>query len=67
MNKIEFGSCLEIMQRWINDGVKVNTCVTSPPYYGLRDYGTATWKGGDSKCSHMRNTKFSENTKKRCS
>ncbi len=62
MNKIEFGSCLEIMQRWINDGVKVNTCVTSPPYYGLRDYGTATWKGGDSKCSHMRNTKFSENT-----
>ncbi len=62
MNKIEFGSCLEIMQRWINDGVKVNTCVTSPPYYGLRDYGTATWKGGDSKCSHMRDTKFSENT-----
>ena len=39
MNKIKFGNCLEIMQRWINEGVKVNTCVTSPPYYGLRDYG----------------------------
>jgi len=39
MNKIEFGNCLEIMQKWINEGVKVNTCVTSPPYYGLRDYG----------------------------
>jgi DNA modification methylase len=39
MNKIEFGNCLEIMQRWIDEGVKVNTCVTSPPYYGLRDYG----------------------------
>lgn len=39
MNKIEFGDCREIMQRWKNEGVKVQTCVTSPPYYGLRDYG----------------------------
>jgi len=39
MNKIEFGNCLEIMQRWIDEGVKVNMCVTSPPYFGLRDYG----------------------------
>ncbi len=29
-----------------------NTCVTSPPYFGLRDYGTATWTGGDENCSH---------------
>ncbi|MCE5247923.1 site-specific DNA-methyltransferase [bacterium] len=28
------------------------TCITSPPYYGLRDYGTATWEGGDPKCDH---------------
>ena len=39
MNKIEFGDCREIMKRWINEGVKVQTCVTSPPYFGLRDYG----------------------------
>ena len=39
MNKIEFGNCIDIMQKWIDEGVKVNTCVTSPPYYGLRDYG----------------------------
>lgn len=39
MNKIEFGDCREIMRRWAQDGVKVQTCVTSPPYYGLRDYG----------------------------
>lgn len=52
MNKIEFGNCLEIMQKWIDEGVKVNTCVTSPPYYGLRDYGTATWEGGDINCDH---------------
>jgi hypothetical protein len=25
----------------------VQTCVTSPPYWGLRDYGTAQWSGGD--------------------
>lgn len=26
--------------------------VTSPPYYGLRDYGTAQWEGGDPNCEH---------------
>lgn len=39
MNKIEFGDCREIMRRWMDEGVKVQTCVTSPPYFGLRDYG----------------------------
>ena len=39
MNKIEFGDCREIMRRWKVEGVKVQTCITSPPYYGLRDYG----------------------------
>ena len=27
------------MRRWAVEGVKVQTCVTSPPYFGLRDYG----------------------------
>ena len=39
MNKIEFGDCRDIMRRWYDDGVKVQMCVTSPPYFGLRDYG----------------------------
>lgn len=30
----------------------VNCIVTSPPYYGLRDYGTARWEGGDPNCDH---------------
>jgi len=30
----------------------VQTCVTSPPYWGLRDYGTASWDGGDPECEH---------------
>jgi DNA modification methylase len=31
----------------------VHTVVTSPPYWGLRDYGTATWWGGDPTCDHI--------------
>jgi DNA modification methylase len=30
----------------------VHCVVTSPPYWGLRDYGTATWEGGDPLCNH---------------
>jgi DNA modification methylase len=30
----------------------VQTCVTSPPYFGLRDYGTGEWEGGDPECDH---------------
>ena len=38
MNKIEFGDCRETMRRWAAESVKVQTCVTSPPYFGLRSY-----------------------------
>jgi DNA modification methylase len=31
----------------------VHCCVTSPPYWGLRDYGTASWDGGDPECDHL--------------
>ena len=31
----------------------VDCCVTSPPYFGLRDYGTAQWVGGDPDCKHF--------------
>ena len=53
MNKIEFGDCRETMRRWAQEGIKAQTCVTSPPYYGLRDYGTAKWSGGDESCDHV--------------
>jgi DNA modification methylase len=39
MNKIEFGDCRETMRKWASEGIKAQTCVTSPPYFGLRDYG----------------------------
>ena len=27
----------------------VDCVVTSPPYWGLRDYGTGAWEGGDAE------------------
>ncbi len=31
----------------------IQCVVTSPPYYGLRDYGTGSWEGGDPDCDHL--------------
>jgi DNA modification methylase len=31
----------------------VQCVVTSPPYWGLRDYGTSSWVGGDANCEHI--------------
>jgi DNA modification methylase len=53
LNKIEFGDCRDTMRRWKEQGIKAQTCVTSPPYFGLRDYGTAKWEGGDKNCDHI--------------
>lgn len=36
---ILIGDCREKMKELIADKVKVQMCVTSPPYFGLRDYG----------------------------
>jgi DNA modification methylase len=52
LNKTHVGDCRELLRKMADDGVRVQTCVTSPPYFGLRDYGTAMWKGGDANCDH---------------
>lgn len=39
MNQTHIGDCVQIMKRLKTQGVKVNCVVTSPPYWGLRDYG----------------------------
>lgn len=31
----------------------VHCVMTSPPYWGLRDYGTDKWAGGDPECQHV--------------
>lgn len=33
-------------------GESVQCVITSPPYWGLRDYGTAKWVGGQEDCDH---------------
>jgi len=47
-NRCEIGDCRSIMRRWIAEGVKVKMCVTSPPYWGLRDYGVPRQLGLES-------------------
>jgi DNA modification methylase len=36
----------------------VQCVVTSPPYWGLRDYGTASWEGGDPACDHQGDARY---------
>jgi len=42
--------CLEALCKLPDESV--HCVVTSPPYWGLRDYGTAKWEGGDPDCGH---------------
>jgi len=44
------GDALETL-RQLPDGC-VDMVATSPPFYGLRDYGTGRWDGGDPDCDH---------------
>jgi DNA modification methylase len=48
------GDCLDILPTLAAGSV--HCVVTSPPYYGLRDYGTADWDGGDAECDHVQRT-----------
>ena len=50
MTRILTGNALDILKTLPDNSV--DTCITSPPYYGLRDYGTGKWVGGDSNCNH---------------
>jgi DNA modification methylase len=36
--ELHFGNNMEVMNRLIKQGVKAQTCITSPPYWGQRDY-----------------------------
>ncbi len=39
LNECFIGDCREGLRAFVAAGHKVQTCVTSPPYWGLRDYG----------------------------
>ena len=57
---IIYGDCREKLKEL--DSESVQCCVTSPPYWGLRDYGTGDWEGGNKFCSHKRESKKSDKT-----
>ncbi len=48
--KILKGDCRDVLRSL--DADSVQTCITSPPYWGLRDYGIppSIW-GGDADCA----------------
>lgn len=56
MNQLKFepvllqGNAIDKLKQL--EDCSVDCCVTSPPYYGLRDYGTGEWVGGDASCDH---------------
>jgi DNA modification methylase len=49
--KLYLGHVLNVLEAMPDESVQ--TVVTSPPYWGLRDYGTGTWTGGDPECKHV--------------
>ena len=57
-NKVFLGDSREVLKEFPDKCV--DTCITSPPYWGLRDYGTSTWVDGDKNCTHRRDTKKSD-------
>src|SRR5208282_455719 len=42
MVEILTGDCMDVLPTL--EAQSVQCCVTSPPYWGLRDYGTAAWR-----------------------
>lgn len=54
--KVYCGECSDVMRAM--PAKSVHCVVTSPPYWGLRDYGTATWEGGDPECAHKAPSRF---------
>ena len=52
MIQIKIGNCRKLLKEIPRKSIQ--STITSPPYYGLRDYGTASWVGGDPNCPHKR-------------
>jgi len=44
MINLKIGDCRHVLTTMADESV--HCVVTSPPYFGLRDYGTSTWLGG---------------------
>lgn len=56
--ELRVGDNLEVLKTLEDESV--DCIVTSPPYWGLRDYQTGIWEGGNPECSHQRDSKKSK-------
>ena len=54
--RILTGDCRSILSTLPDESI--DCVVTSPPYFGLRDYGTAAWEGGDPACDHTGSDRY---------
>jgi len=52
--KLYHGHVIDVLKRL--PAQSVHCCITSPPYWGLRDYKTGIWKGGREDCDHIQVT-----------
>ena len=52
--ELHVGDAIDVMASL--PSASVDCVVTSPPQWGLRDYGTAEWIGGDPRCRHTLGT-----------
>ena len=54
LNRCYVGDCRDILRDMAAAEIRVQTCITSPPYWGLRDYGIepSVW-GGLPECEHV--------------
>jgi DNA modification methylase len=57
--KLYHGDCFEVIKQLPDNHVQC--VVTSPPYWGLRDYGTATWESGNLSCNHICGNQIQDN------
>lgn len=60
LNKIHKIDSLEGLKQL--PGNYVDCVMNSPPYWALRDYGTASWVGGSEGCNHLNGTLQSTKT-----
>lgn len=54
LDRCYVGDCRDVLRQFAAAGIRAQTCVTSPPYWGLRDYGItpSVWGGTITGCEH---------------
>jgi len=46
------GDCRDVLSTL--EAESVQCCISSPPWFNLRDYGSAKWEGGSPECDHVK-------------